>query len=74
MPYLRSLMGDEVKRIEPCQGCKYLGLVGGYGCCLYYLRTDIRRPCKFGEGCTVKDMDESTGVYRFGDFKTPSKS
>lgn len=73
MPYLRSLAGNETRRIEPCQGCKYLGLVSGYGCCLYFLRTSVRRPCKPGKGCTVKDMDESTGVYRFGDLTTPPK-
>lgn len=74
MPRMGSLTKDEAKRVEPCQGCKYLGIVGGYGCCLYFDRTSVRRPCPRGEGCTVKDTDKSTGVYRFGSYMTPPRS
>lgn len=41
-------------RMRHCLGCKYMGVVAAYGCCDYYLTTGNRRPCKFGQKCSVK--------------------
>lgn len=46
----------EAARIRHCRGCRYLGTVDGYGCCNYYLETNIRRPSKFGTPCAVKQL------------------
>ena len=38
-----------------CNNCIYRAMVTNYmGCCTYLLRTDKRRPCPPGKGCTVK--------------------
>ena len=38
-----------------CSGCAYLGWIAGYiGYCSYMFKTDKRRPCPPGKGCTVK--------------------
>jgi hypothetical protein len=38
-----------------CKGCiHYRGMFATDICCNYYFDTDKRRPCPFGEGCTVK--------------------
>lgn len=43
-----------------CKGCKYYYSIAqngrsGFGVCQYFLMTGKRRPCKGGEGCTVKE-------------------
>lgn len=37
-----------------CSDCFYRGKIGGMPCCDYLLRTEKKRPCPPGEGCTVK--------------------
>ena len=37
-----------------CSNCFYYGKLAGIRCCKYFLETGERRPCKPGEGCTVK--------------------
>lgn len=37
-----------------CDNCLYRGKVAGMPCCEFYLRTNRRRPCPAGDGCTVK--------------------
>ena len=38
-----------------CQNCVYCaGIYGGLSYCNYLFRTNQRRPCPPGEGCTVK--------------------
>lgn len=37
-----------------CDNCVYKGKVAGKPCCDYMIRTDHRRPCPAGDGCTVK--------------------
>ena len=42
-----------------CNGCIYLGYAtGDMKLCEYMLRTDKRRPCPAGTGCTVKQKGE----------------
>jgi hypothetical protein len=33
--------------------------------CVYYLKTDIRRPCPAGEGCTVKQKGRKKGAWEY---------
>ena len=46
---------------EFCDGCIYLGGENrnDLKCCNYFLRTDKRRPCPAGKGCTVRQLRES---------------
>ena len=41
-----------------CDDCFYCGRINGGNeysrCCLYLLRTNEKRPCDPGKGCTVK--------------------
>jgi len=55
MPILKGLSPNEMARIKPCQGCRYLTMCGDNGSCAYIFYRGERRPCKFGAGCTVKD-------------------
>ena len=42
-----------------CDGCRYRGMLNGYGyCCNYIFATGHRRPCPPGEGCTEKVLRE----------------
>ena len=47
-----TLKADIVKaKSGPCKGCIYCGRLKD---CEYFIKTGARRPCKAGEGCTVK--------------------
>ena len=55
---LDSLWPQEAMRVINCQGCKYLGLAGSWGCCNYFLVTDNLRPNPFGvANCLVKKLE-----------------
>lgn len=49
---------------NPCAGCKYLynpyhkkNTDYKWQLCQYYLMTGVRRPCKGGAECTVKELN-----------------
>lgn len=54
--YILSIGTGEARRVRRCRGCKYLGVAGHLAYCSYYLQTGIRRPCKFGQDCPVKEV------------------
>lgn len=58
MPTISGVYDAELIRIEPCQGCRFLGTAGPFGCCNYLIITGKRRPCKGGAMCTVKAPDD----------------
>jgi hypothetical protein len=48
---------------HPCDGCNYYyGLYHNTKCCNYLLDTNRRRPCPFGQGCTVKKLRPKGGA------------
>lgn len=49
-----------------CKGCIYSNLAAGEDilCCVYYLKTNIRRPCPAGSGCTVKETGRKKGAWQ----------
>lgn len=48
-----------------CNGCIYQGYAtGDLKLCEYMLRTEKRRPCPAGTGCTVKQVGERTKAWR----------
>ena len=51
---LRCDMGNVCDK--NCSDCHWVSLITGnhYWCCNYLIRTDKKRPCPPGEGCTVK--------------------
>ena len=50
---------------HPCQGClHWRGANEATCCCNYYLDTGVRRPCQFGEGCTVKTIRRRWGRFK----------
>lgn len=64
MPTLKGLTMAEMERIKHCQGCVHLGMVGGgFGCCDYIFHAGKRRPCPFGDGCTVKQIGKRKRAY-----------
>lgn len=51
-----------------CKGCFYYDKTNK--CCDYLIFTGIRRPCKAGEGCTVKlDKKHPSGIQKKGYYK-----
>ena len=42
---------------DPCEGCVYRTKLGFGYVCDYLCMTGQRRPCPFGEGCTVKETE-----------------
>lgn len=44
--------------LRSCNGCIYAGRAGKQPICEYILKTQRRRPCPPGAGCTVKRMEE----------------
>lgn len=58
-----ALSPSEQKRAAACKGCMYLGIAGPYVCCDYIFVEGHRRPCKFGEGCTVKKAGRRRRAY-----------
>ena len=49
-----------------CKGCVYCQLASGDATfvCVYFLKTNIRRPCPAGTGCTVKETGKKHNVWR----------
>lgn len=58
---------------DPCAGCVYQTLVGGYLICDYISITGHRRPCPFGAGCIVKQTKEGEPVSKRWDVETALK-
>ena len=55
------------KKTNYCEGCiHYRGVYVTDLCCNYYFDTDKRRPCPFGEGCTVKATKKNKRPFRGG--------
>lgn len=48
---------SSTKMTAPCRGCIYLGRAGNTPICEYILKTEHRRPCPPGAGCTVKQTE-----------------
>lgn len=49
-----------------CDGCVFLGYAnGGLKLCEYLLRTNRRRPCPAGKGCTVKQTGKKKSTWRY---------
>lgn len=48
-----------------CRGCIYHGKAWGDTCCNYILMEKRRRPCKAGEGCTVRTIGKKDGKKLF---------
>lgn len=48
-----------------CKDCVYSNLATGEDIllCAYYLKTNIRRPCPAGTGCTVKKTGKKSGAW-----------
>lgn len=43
---------------HPCNGCDFFYAEYAVNrCCNYLLDTNRKRPCAFGEGCTVKQIN-----------------
>lgn len=48
---------SEEKEEHPCAGCvHFYGLYQNNVCCNYIFDMGRRRPCPFGQGCTVKRL------------------
>lgn len=49
-----------------CKGCIYCQYAtGDTFICAYYLKTNIRRPCPAGTGCTVKNTGKKKGAWEY---------
>lgn len=56
-------MDDQYKNCRDCiYSCK---LMEDLISCDYYIKTDIRRPCPGGDGCTVKQTGKKVGAWEF---------
>lgn len=55
-----------------CEGCVFNQNVSGdwSTCCVYYLVTNIRRPCPAGAGCTVKKTGKKVSKWSYEDNNT----
>lgn len=47
-----------------CKGCIYCTKLSVGLCCEYFLKTNKRRPCPAGSGCTVKETGRNSSAWR----------
>lgn len=59
-----------------CKGCVYSNRVAGEDilCCVYYFKTNSRRPCPAGSGCTVKEAGRNRSAWRHENDATWEKA
>lgn len=58
------------KQRAACKGCLYAGKAGPFWGCDYILIEKKRRPCKPGDGCTVRTVGEKNRKKLFEEAET----